>query len=201
GPQVVRMVGGPGVPHAPSLDERLPGLPRFLDRGLRVRVVQVEDVEIRRSQTPQAVLDIAVDAVPSQTFDPPALAIRQGATLGEEQDPLTPSADRASDQLFGAPPAIERRGIDPIDAAIQSGVDRADGSLFVLRPPRDPPRRGRADRRGTNADRRDLEITLAKRSQVQGHDAASTAAGNNAHSIHLCDIWNTAHWYRRTVKR
>src|SRR5215212_11173823 len=122
--------------------------------------MQVEDINILRPQSPKAVLDVAADALWCQTFNPSAVAIGHGAALREDQDSVALALECLPNQLFGTAPAIEGRGIDPIDATIQGGVDRVDGRPFVLRPPRDTPRWGRANWRRTNAHRRNPKVTL-----------------------------------------
>ena len=53
------------------------------------------------------------------------------------------------------------RGIDPVDALIERGVNGADGSVVILRPPRECPS-GAAHGPCADPEGRDLKITVSK---------------------------------------
>jgi hypothetical protein len=68
------------------------------------------------------------------------------AAFGGEHDPVAPPGkpgDRFADDGFGVAHAVHRRGVDEVDAGVERGVNRFDGSFVFLsapHPPADRPR-------------------------------------------------------------
>ena len=106
-------------------------------------------------QAAQAVFAFAADgfalhaAGKARAFRP-----RRGA-LGKHIRRAGAALDGAADNLFGMAKSIDRRGVDPVDAAVERGVDGADGVVVVLRSPGEG-EASAADGPRANAERRDL---------------------------------------------
>src|SRR5581483_5466193 len=68
---------------------------------------------------------------------------------------------RAPDNFFRVAEAVDRGGIDPVDAAIESGVNGSDRFLVILRAPGKRPARTPHGPRA-DAERRDAQIAITK---------------------------------------
>ena len=59
--------------------------------------------------------------------------------LGGDQRALAQAAERMSHDLLGVAQAVDRRGVNPIDAQFQGTVNGADGFRVILRSPTELP--------------------------------------------------------------
>src|SRR5207302_7497675 len=119
---------------------------------------EVEDVD---SESPQAGLALAPDRLGLQAVADLAMLVPNHAALGEHVRPLAHALEGAGDDLFGMPQAVDRGGIDPIDARIQRFVDRGQGVNVVLATPGELPAAS-ADRPSPEADRSDEQVRISK---------------------------------------
>src|SRR5438445_321089 len=172
------MVGEAAVANLSLLDEPLQLLPRCLDRRRRIRVVELEDVDVIGVQAPKALFDLSPHALRREVADPPAAAVVQRAALGEDIGAVAAVGDRLAYDLFSSSPSVERRRVDPVDSGVQRRMDRSDGRSLVLVAPVDPPGFRRADRRGPHSNRRDEEVTRPELSGWELHrkDPSSVAS-------------------------
>ena len=104
------------------------------------RPVHLIEVDPLHAQTAQRILDLAPDACRRAGAPWRGLRLRVGpgqAALGEHVGALGRRhlRQRAAHDLFGMAQAVDRRGIDPVDAPVHRQADRADGIGIVLRPP------------------------------------------------------------------
>src|SRR5689334_10989677 len=92
-------------------------------------------------QAAKAVLALAADGFALQTLLDLALLIPDALALGEYVRTIRTALYRASDNLLRVAKTIDRSGINPVDAAIESGVNGSDRFLIVLRTPGERPAR------------------------------------------------------------
>ena len=84
-----------------------------------------------------------------------------------ENEHAVSAVDRTSDYLLRTPPAVEGRGVDPVDPDVERSMDGANSVALILRAPVHPPGSGRgADRRRPNPDRRDRKIAFSEASHL-----------------------------------
>ena len=121
------MIREPAEAHFALAYEFVQRSPRLLDRRIWIRVVELQQVDVVEPQTLQTSFEVAADAV-----RPEILAIRKGPALREDEGVVAPTGNRAPDELLCSSPAVERRGIDPVHAEIERGVDGADGVTLVV---------------------------------------------------------------------
>lgn|GEM_PF-5236913 len=127
-------------------------LPPAFDLGLRVRPVDLVQVDVVNAETTQAGFAFAADGIGLEAaMDLPTIVPKRRA-LGEEEGILLHPSDRLPDQVLGMAEPVNRRRVDPIHPEI----DRALDSLsIILRSPREFP--------VAAADRRDLHVCVANR--------------------------------------
>ena len=149
------------VAHEPlglQLGERRPPLLDVLVGIGPVDLVDVDDVEL---EPREARLDLAADRVALE-------AVRDGAVLlvqrrlGEHVRAIVEALQRATHDLLGVAKAVDRGGIDPVDAELDRPPDRRDRLLVVLVAPGVPPP-GAPDRPCAASDAADLHSRGAER--------------------------------------
>ena len=98
-------------------------------------------VEINRldAQAPQAGLAFATHAGGAEAFADLALVVPHPAALGEDVRPVPHAVQGAGDDLLGMPEAVDRGGVDPVDAGVEGLVDRRDAVAVVLAAPAEGP--------------------------------------------------------------
>ena len=152
-------VGHAGIAQAAGADQAalaqagqlLPPLGELLRRA---RVMDLIEVDALGAQAPQALLQLVADAGGGEPREGArAPAHPRPAALGRDAHAVAigASAERAADQLLGVAAAVERGGVQPVDAAVQGGVDGGQRVGVRLRPPAAAPA-GPADRPGAQAD-------------------------------------------------
>ena len=129
-----RMVGQAAVPDLACRDELLERAPRLLDRHVAVGVVELQKVELLAPEPTQALLAAMADRLGAQVHEVVSVVATQRSALGEDEHVLA-AGERAADDLLGVPPAVERSRVDPVDAAVQCGVDGPYRIGVVLRSP------------------------------------------------------------------
>ena len=160
------MVRKPAVAHLSLCDELEHRSPRLFDRNVRIGVMRLEQVHAVATESAQARLHVGPNRLGPEIHVVVAVLAAKRPALGEHED-VVAAAQRTPDDLLRAAPAVERRGVDPVDAAVESGVDRAHGVAFVLRAPVHPPDAGtRTDRGSADAHRSDLEIARTEPSPL-----------------------------------
>src|SRR5467141_404935 len=117
-------------------------------------------------------LDLLADdewpEIPHWLFERPAAVLDQAAfreDIGSvvERDVL----QRATDDLLRMAEAVNRGGVDPVDAEVDGMADRGDRRVVVLRSPAVEP--FTADGPGAEPDRRDLEVSGAELTLFEAH--------------------------------
>ena len=126
------MVGQAAVPDLACRDELLERAPRLLDRHVAVGVVELQKVELLAPEPTQALLAAMADRIGAQVHEVVSVVATQRSALGEDEHVLA-AGERAADDLLGVPPAVERSRVDPVDAAVQCGVDGPYRIGVVLR--------------------------------------------------------------------
>ena len=92
-----------------------------------------------------------------------AVLVADDATFGEDQrSSLLPL--RTFPTILSAPPPVEWSSIYPVDSQVKCVSDGLDTCLLISLAPVNVPGPIRAYRSGTDPDRRDFQIALAKRS-------------------------------------
>jgi hypothetical protein len=115
-----------------------------------VDLVEIDDID---PQSPQAVLDFSSDGVRLEAVDDVFLFVPEQTALGEYQGPLGAADlfESLGDDLFRVAHAVDRRRVEPVDAAINGAPNGGDRVGIVLRPPAEYA--GAADGPGTETDR------------------------------------------------
>ncbi len=104
---------------------------------------------------------------PSGRLVPDAPAFREDSGRS-----ATGSRQRPADDLFGVAEAVDRRGVDPVDAQRDGAPHRGDGLRVVLRTPPEGPVAAAGGPRA-EPDGRDLQAARAERPPAQCHAPAS----------------------------
>src|SRR5687767_10023825 len=96
----------------------------------------VIDVDVIGLQPAEALLDfdadragaqVALDRVPVPREPIASLVVAPPQpALGRDDDLVAPSADRLADQFFAMTEAVDGRGIDDVDPAIECGMNGTD---------------------------------------------------------------------------
>ncbi len=88
---------------------------------------------------PEVLVDLLIDGpqrgalVVGVEVQQALFAVPDQAALGGQNDAVAAVVDRPADDLFAVSVAVDRSGVDEIDAVVQGGVDGGD-RLFVIRP-------------------------------------------------------------------
>ena len=135
------------------VDEVLDGAGDVLDRDVRVDAVLVEQVDRVGAQSLQRALDAAADrlgaAVERARSD---RTLQVEPELRRDHDLVADRLERLADELLVGERAVDLRGVEEGDAAVDGGADQRDHLLLV---------RGRtegvAHAHAPEADRRDLQ--------------------------------------------
>src|SRR5580765_1163136 len=138
--------------------------------------MDLQQVDPVRAQAAQARLEIRTDA-PGTEIHARAGLSREGPALREDEDIATASFESAGDDLLGAAPTVEGRGVDPVDAQVERMSNRANRRRIVLRSPPDGPVTARADRRGPDSDRGQLQIGGAELPSLHTEEATRLVQG------------------------
>ena len=81
------------------------------------------------------------------------LAVPNQAAFRGQHDLLAPIADRPADDLLRSSKTVDRSGVDQVDAAIEGGMNRGDGLVFVGAAPHPA-----ANCPGAETNRRDVDF-------------------------------------------
>jgi len=154
-----------------AVDQRAPALFNVLIGLGPVQLHQVDDVD---TQPLEAGIDFRLDAVCFQravdaaVFFPAAIAL--GGDHGATRRPQLFKS--LTDHDLGMPQAIDRGGIDPVDALINGSDDRGNGLIIILPPPTEKPATA-AHGPGSQADAGDIEFAVTKFAGFHGRHYAS----------------------------
>lgn len=127
------IVGSTRVADLAGRDEALERGQELLDRSRGVECVELQQVDMVRTETTQRAFDRADQTAARHAAVARAVAGRQ-AGLGRDQDGVAPSLDRLAQHLFGSPVRIDVGGIEQIDAGLQADVDQPAGLDRIARP-------------------------------------------------------------------
>ena len=150
--------------------------PVVLDRGLVVgRPVHLQEVKALHLQAPQAVLDLLTHPLRGAGGEGLAVGIATHPALGEDVGTVGVRVrrQRTRDDLLGMAPAVDRCGVDPVDAELEGAVDRGDRRIVVLGSPAPAPRATGSPR--TKPDPGDVHARTSERDgpQVRVHAVSS----------------------------
>ena len=127
--------------------------------GRPVNLVEIDDVDF---QALQAVFAFLFDGSGGVNFRDGALVVPAHRALGENVRAIAfPFFESASDDFFRMAEAVDRGGVDPVDAEFERAVDCGDGVGFFLCAPGEGPASA-ADGPGAEADGRDHQIGISK---------------------------------------
>ena len=135
--------------------------PRVLDRRPRlvgpVELVEVDRLDAEPAQRGLALLAHARRPRVARGGGHAVLVVPAQAALGEHEGPLGGGdpGEGPADDLLGVAVAVDRRGVDPVDALRDRVADRGDRLRVVLRAPGEGPAAA-ARGPGAEADGRDL---------------------------------------------
>jgi hypothetical protein len=129
------MVGQPDVTDLAGRHQLRHRADRLLDRQRTIGIMELEHVDVVRAQPDEAGLEVGLDSGRSTVLGPRAVALPDGAALGQDRHLGPADADGPANELLCPAPPVERCGVDPGDAAVEGGVDRGDGGGLVLGPP------------------------------------------------------------------
>ena len=117
------------------------------------------------AQALQAGFYFVADRVGVQIIMHLTLIIPHQRTFGEHVRPLVNTVQRSCYHFFGMAEAIHSGGINPVHAEIERTMNCADRVIIVLRTPGERPIAA-ADRPGTEANRRNVHVAVAKLSFI-----------------------------------
>ena len=121
-------------------------------------LVEVDHVD---TEAPEAVLDFPANRIALEHVRDLTGLIPDHRALGEDERAAGEARDRLPDDLFRVTEAIDRGGVDPVDAAGNRVADRRNGLRIVLGAPGELPARA-SQRIRADADRGDLEGAVAE---------------------------------------
>ena len=128
---VVQLVGVHGArpqgPHPPGAHESIEGLQGLLDRGGVVETVDDVQVEVVGAQTLQGAVDLPFNGRARQV---PLVEV----DLARQHHVLTFDAEvlqRGSDELLARAVGVDVRGVDEVDAQLQSASNHRLGGLLI----------------------------------------------------------------------
>src|ERR1022692_3605204 len=136
--------------------------PSLLDVLVRVGPVDLIEVDRVHSEPSQTGLTLAPDRRALEAVTDLSLLIPSHAALGEDVRAFAHPCEGAGNHFLGVAQAIDRGGVDPVDAGIECFVDGGDGVAVVLTAPRELPTRA-AGGPGPEADRGDEQVRISER--------------------------------------
>src|SRR5437588_136266 len=101
-----------------------------------MNLIEIDDVDL---ETPEARFALTPDRIPLQTLADLAFVIPDARALREDIGPVRASFDRARHDFLRMSKPINGSSVNPIDAAIESRVNRVDGLVIILRAPGESP--------------------------------------------------------------
>ena len=93
----------------------------------RVGLDVLVDGHLAAARVVDGEVELALGAVPTQ------------AALGQHLDRLAATVDRPADEALAVPAAVDRRGVDGVDAGVDRGLDGPTASSSSLPPQNSPP--------------------------------------------------------------
>ena len=120
------------VPHLALRDQLLHGAGDLLDRDVRVDAVLVEQVDPCPCAAARASRRRRSDRL-GAAVEPAALAARElEAELGRDHDPVAHRLERLADELLVRERAVDLRGVEERDAALDGAADERDRLLLSV---------------------------------------------------------------------
>ena len=159
----IRYADVSNLPFFFQLRQRLPAFLDFIFGIGPVDLVEIDDVQLQAAQARlQFVADgIALQAAMNLILGLPEFLAPDHRALGKDVGLLLPSFQRPCHHFFRMAKAINRRGIDPVDAKVEGALNRGDRIVVVLRAPAKLPV-ATADGPGAKTDGGDLQVRIAK---------------------------------------
>src|SRR2546427_12690389 len=118
------------------------------------------------SEPAEACLDFAPDGPRPKVLKRTLLAVRQCSTLGEDVYVISTPFDSLANDLFSAPPSIERGRVDPVHTLVNGSIHCAYGRLLILPSPVHMPACCGTDRCGSDPDALDFQPALSQRHPI-----------------------------------
>ena len=112
-------------------------LPTFFNLG--IGPVDLVEIDRIHAQAPQAGFEFAAHGGSFQAVPDLALVIPHQAALGKDVRTVGAPRERFADDLFRVPESVHERGIDPVDAGIERGVNRCHRFIVLLPSPGESP--------------------------------------------------------------
>ena len=125
-----------------------------------VNLIEIDSIDV---QSPQAGFGFAANGGCLEVVRDLSFFIPYQTALGENIGARAEALQRTAYYGFRMSEAVGGRGVDPVDAAVQTGADRGDGLLVVLRTPGEFPLAS-ADGPGSNSNRGNFQVALSERS-------------------------------------
>ena len=128
----LREVGQADVTDLAGFFDLVEHLRRFFDGRLGIRPVQLIDVDVVGLQPLKALVDLAQDVLAGQVVDRLMLLVPDEAALGGDDDLFAQAALQGLAQhALRVMPAVYRRHVEQVDAAVDRRVDDGDGVVVV----------------------------------------------------------------------
>src|SRR6185312_8942195 len=146
------------VAHLAGFPQLFAGGPAFFDVFLGLRPVDLVEIDGVDVEAAKAVLAFFEDGGLFEALVDDAVRPPAPLALGEDVRLLREAFEGAADDFFGMPETVYGGGVDPVDAFIESRVNRVDGSVVILRAPGECPT-GAAH--GPRADSEGSDVKIA----------------------------------------
>ena len=175
------VVGKSPVQYFARTDHVAHGCQRFRQRRIRVRQMQIPQIEVVGAEPPQALVDGVHQPSPAKSAVHRAWADRVAHLAGKH--PAPPSAgEQPADAKFGLPVGVGIRCVDEVDARVRGR--------------RNNPRRlavaGKvAEHQRAQAERRHFQRTQAEPPIVHRHQSEALAASTGTNlQLYALRVWN-----------
>ena len=127
-------------------------LPSLLERNRRVRPMHLIDVDDIGLEAAKRIFELLAEPRRRRVAQDLAASPVEPDLGGDDRTFSAAALKRLTDQFLGTAEAIDRRGVDEIDAVVERGVNRADRVAFLRAAPQPS-----ADGPGAKSDARGIE--------------------------------------------
>jgi hypothetical protein len=103
---------------------------RLVEVGVRVRAVDLVEVDVVGAEPAQRVLDLGDDPAPRDPA-PVRILTHRAEHLGGEHDVVATAFERLADDLLGLTGGVDVGGVDEVDAGVEGAVDDADRVVVI----------------------------------------------------------------------
>src|ERR1700694_2684306 len=121
------------------------------------------EIDSLRLEAAEACFNFLANRLRGKAVSDVALFVPHEAALREDVRPIAARdlSQRSTDHRFRVAEAVRGCGVDPVDAAVDSAVNRGNRLIVVLRAPTEPPLA--ANRPGAKTDGGDVERGISER--------------------------------------